>query len=216
MNGSFSLGTTGWSSFGGSSGASQGDAITTSATDAAFFVTSGALTSPNNEWGYAENTLLEALVADEDIGTLADIAKGTSFEPYALTMLDRETKEGRDEAYRKLKNRLKFGTEGALFNLALFGAGKGVQKLRTPAKEGVDAYLKTPVGGFFQKIGLGLSAQGGGSRKTFELLKGSQDSIQALEIGTMEAIKKTRFKPAKQRERSVGVWISIPVNFRLK
>ena len=132
----------------------------------------------------------EALVADEDIGTLADIAKGTSFEPYALTMLDRETKEGRDEAYRKLKNRLKFGTEGALFNLALFGAGKGVQKLRTPAKEGVDAYLKTPVGGFFQKIGLGLSAQGGGSRKTFELLKGSQDSIQALEIGTMEAIKK--------------------------
>ncbi len=132
----------------------------------------------------------EALVADEDIGTLADIAKGTSFEPYALTMLDRETKEGRDEAYRKLKNRLKFGTEGALFNLALFGAGKGVQKLRTPAKKGVDAYLKTPVGGFFQKIGLGLSAQGGGSRKTFELLKGSQDSIQALEIGTMEAIKK--------------------------
>jgi len=105
-------------------------------------------------------------------------------------MLDRETKEGRDEAYRKLKNRLKFGTEGALFNLALFGAGKGVQKLRTPAKEGVDAYLKTPVGGFFQKIGLGLSAQGPGSRKTFELLKGSQDSIQALEIGTMEAIKK--------------------------
>ena len=159
----------------------------------------------------------EAIVADEDIGTLADIAKGTSLEPYALTMMDKSTdKEGRDEAFRRLKNRLKFGTEGALFNLALFGAGKGVQKLRTPAKEGVDAYLKTPVGGFFQKIGLGLSAQGGGSRKTFELLKGSQDSIQALEIGTMEAIKKTRFKPAKQRERSVGVWISIPVNFRLK
>ena len=64
QNGDFSS-TTGWSSFGGSSGASQGDAITTSATDAAFFVTSGALTSPNSEWGYAENTLSEALVADE-------------------------------------------------------------------------------------------------------------------------------------------------------
>ena len=64
QNGDFSS-TTGWSSFGGSSGASQGDAITTSATDAAFFVTGGALTSPNNEWGYAENTLSEALVDDE-------------------------------------------------------------------------------------------------------------------------------------------------------
>ena len=132
----------------------------------------------------------EALVADEDIGTLADIAKGTSFEPYALTMLDRETKEGRDEAYRRLKNRLKFGTEGALFNLALYGAGKGVQKLRTPPEEGIDEYLKTPIGAFFQKIRLGLSAQGPGSRKTFELLKGSQDTIRALEIGTLESIKK--------------------------
>ena len=64
QNGDFSS-TTGWSSFGGSSGASQGDAITTSATDAAFFVTGGALTSPNNEWGFAENTLSEALVEGE-------------------------------------------------------------------------------------------------------------------------------------------------------
>ena len=31
-----------------------------------------------------------------------------------------------------------------------------------------------------------------------------------------EAIRKTRFRPAKQRERAVGVWISIPVNFKLK
>ena len=43
-------------------------------------------------------------------------------------MLDRETKEGRDEAYRKLKNRLKFGTEGALFNLALFGKKDGSKR----------------------------------------------------------------------------------------
>lgn len=37
-----------------------------------------------------------------------------------------------------------------------------------------------------------------------------------LDEAAMEAIKKTRFRPAKQRERAVGVWISIPVNFRLK
>lgn len=37
-----------------------------------------------------------------------------------------------------------------------------------------------------------------------------------LDEAATEAIRNTRFKPAKQRERAVGVWISIPVNFRLK
>ena len=37
-----------------------------------------------------------------------------------------------------------------------------------------------------------------------------------LDEAAMDAIRKTRFRPAKQRERAVGVWISIPVNFRLK
>ena len=64
QNGNFSA-TTGWSSFGGSTAASQGDAITTSATDAAFYINGGALTSPNTEWGYLENTLSEALVDGE-------------------------------------------------------------------------------------------------------------------------------------------------------
>ena len=42
----------------------------------------------------------EAIVTDEDIGTFADITKGTALEPYAITMLDREDKEGRADAYR--------------------------------------------------------------------------------------------------------------------
>ena len=36
-----------------------------------------------------------------------------------------------------------------------------------------------------------------------------------LDEAAMEAINRTRFKPAKQRDRPVGVWISIPVNFKL-
>ena len=36
----------------------------------------------------------EALVSDEEIGTLGDMLKGTSLEPYAFTMMDREDKEG--------------------------------------------------------------------------------------------------------------------------
>ena len=52
----------------------------------------------------------EAVVADEDIGTFGDMAEGTSLEPLAITMMDRkESLEGRADAFRRLKNRLKFG-----------------------------------------------------------------------------------------------------------
>ena len=74
-------------------------------------------------------------MADQDIGTFADMARGTSLEPLAITMMDRETLEGRADAFRKLKNRLKFGTEGALFSLALVGRS-GLKKLRTPSTYG--------------------------------------------------------------------------------
>ena len=53
-----------------------------------------------------------------------------------------------------------------------------------------------------------------GRVKETQILKGVPNT--GLDEAAMEAIRKTRFKPAKQRERSVGVWISIPVNFRLK
>ena len=53
-----------------------------------------------------------------------------------------------------------------------------------------------------------------GRVKETQILKGVPNT--GLDEAAMDAIRKTRFKPAKQRERSVGVWISIPVNFRLK
>ena len=46
------------------------------------------------------------------------------------------------------------------------------------------------------------------------ILKGIPNT--GLDEAALKAIRKTRFRPAKQRERAVGVWISIPVNFRLK
>ena len=46
------------------------------------------------------------------------------------------------------------------------------------------------------------------------ILKGVPNT--GLDEAAMEAIRKTRFRPAKQRERAVGGWISIPVNFKLK
>ncbi|MCK4530532.1 MAG: TonB family protein [Candidatus Marinimicrobia bacterium] len=45
------------------------------------------------------------------------------------------------------------------------------------------------------------------------ILKGMSGT--GLDEAAIKAIKKTKFKPAKQRDRNVGVWISIPVTFRL-
>ena len=53
-----------------------------------------------------------------------------------------------------------------------------------------------------------------GRVKETTILKGIPNT--GLDEAAMEAIRKTRFSPAKQRERKVGVWISIPVNFKLK
>ena len=132
----------------------------------------------------------EAIVADEDIGTFADIAKGTSLEPFAITMMDRETKEGRSEAFRRLKNRLKFGTEGALFNLALVGAGKGIQQLRTPSETGLLEYADSPLKRKLQKYGLfGLKPEGTGTKYTFEARRFGLDNIRATEFAASKSVR---------------------------
>ena len=46
------------------------------------------------------------------------------------------------------------------------------------------------------------------------ILKGVPNT--GLDEAAAEAIMRTRFKPAKQRDRPVGVWISIPVHFTLQ
>ena len=53
-----------------------------------------------------------------------------------------------------------------------------------------------------------------GRVKETVVLKGIPNT--GLDEAATSAMRKVRFRPAKQRERAVGVWISIPVNFRLK
>ena len=92
----------------------------------------------------------EAFVADEDIGTFADMARGTSFEPFAITMMDKSVdKEGRADAGRKLLNRLKFGTEGIFFNAAIAGVGTGIGRLQKPTGK----YVRKVVRNEGEKIG---------------------------------------------------------------
>ncbi|RMF09429.1 MAG: energy transducer TonB [Candidatus Neomarinimicrobiota bacterium] len=45
------------------------------------------------------------------------------------------------------------------------------------------------------------------------VLKGIPNT--GLDEAAVEAVRATRFKPARQRERPVGVWISIPIHFTI-
>ena len=133
----------------------------------------------------------EALVADEDIGTFADMARGTSLEPYAITMMDKEEKEsGRQDAYRKLKNRLKFGTEGALFNLGIIGAGKGIKALIGSGDKVLDEYSSNSIKQNFEKFGeFGMSAKGAGPRSTFETKEYYDGMKKAANVAATNSVK---------------------------
>ena len=141
--------------------------------------------------GIAGGGVGEALVADQDIGTFADMAKGTSLEPFAITMMDRdESLEGRADAYRKLKNRLKFGTEGALFSLALVGAGSGLKKMRTPSTYGVQEYAETKLGRALQRFGItGLKPEGMGTKQILESRQYGIGNIRSVEFQAGRAVQ---------------------------
>ena len=46
------------------------------------------------------------------------------------------------------------------------------------------------------------------------VLKGIPNT--GLNESAVDALRKTRFRPAKQRETAVAVWVTIPVNFKLQ
>ena len=115
----------------------------------------------------------ESLVADEDIGTLGDMLKGTSLEPLAFTMMNTESKEGRSEAFRRLTNRIKFGAEGALFNLGITKAGQGVKKLREPATYGLERWKEGGIMAHVEKALYGLKPA----------FAGTQAGLEAQQLG---------------------------------
>ena len=53
-----------------------------------------------------------------------------------------------------------------------------------------------------------------GTVKETIILKGIPNS--GLNESAINAIKEARFRPAKQRGKKVGVWITIPINFELR
>ena len=80
--------------------------------------------------GVAGGAAGETMVADiEEIGTFGDMFDS------APTELDRYNTEGREDASRKLMNRIKFGTEGLLITPFVGLAAKGGKALATRGKD---------------------------------------------------------------------------------
>ena len=83
----------------------------------------------------------ETLVADvEKIGTIGDLFEDAqplpkAFQPLSATALDREEKEGSEEAARSLMNRVKFGAEAVFLTPFVYGTGFAAKALAKRGKE---------------------------------------------------------------------------------
>ena len=126
-----------------------------------------------------------AIISDDEMGTLGDMLKGTALEPYWITVTDQETKEGRQEAARRLLNRLKFGTEVGLLDLGLTGIGAGIGKLRAPAENvPITKFNDNPFIETLQRAFYGLKPSGLGTAETFE---GKQQMFANIAQSNFEA-----------------------------
>jgi len=131
--------------------------------------------------GLMGGALGETFVADvEKIGTFGDMFEG------GPTQLDKEESFGREDAARKLANRLKFGSESLLITPVVYGVGKSAKLLAQRGKE--LAYSDSAVERFLDKyIRAPFSPRGGLTEELFgaEKIKQaliSRDTNRAKEI----------------------------------
>jgi hypothetical protein len=134
-----------------------------------------------------------AIISDDEMGTLGDMLKGTALEPYWITVTDQETKEGRQEAARKLLNRVKFGAEIGLLDLGLTGIGAGIGKLRAPAENvPITKLSENPLVQVFERAFYGLKPSGFGTAETFETKQGLFGNISQAKIDSILAAQKVQ------------------------
>ena len=116
----------------------------------------------------------EAIVVDEEIGTLGDALP----EAINWTALDRdENLSGRADAVRRLKNRLKGGVEGAAIGQLIGGTMSVVGNV---SKKGFDALFDSdPIIRKVDKFLSYLRPRGALSQETFERLKLMEGKINA-------------------------------------
>jgi len=125
----------------------------------------------------------EAFVADvEDIGTFGDL-----FEA-GPTQLEETTDEGgREDAFKKLMNRTKFGSESLLITPFVYGTGKAIKAAATRGKR--IEFSNSKLDQFFNKTFSALRARGAKPQEIFEAKMAETGATMADTNKAMELVK---------------------------
>ena len=133
--------------------------------------------------GMAGGVAGEAFVANvEEIGSFGDV-----FEA-GPTQLEETTDEGgREDAGRKLMNRLKFGAESPITLLAGYGAGKAIKAAVQRGKR--IEFSNSKLDKYFNKIFSALRARGAKPQEIFESKMAEKGAIMSDTNRAMELVK---------------------------
>jgi hypothetical protein len=125
----------------------------------------------------------EAFVADvEDIGSFGDLFQA------GPTQLEETTDEGgREDAFRKLMNRTKFGSESLLITPFVYGVGKKIKAAATRGKR--IEFSNSKLDQFFNKTFSALRARGAKPQEIFEVKMAEKGATMADTNRAMELVK---------------------------
>ena len=133
--------------------------------------------------GVAGGATGEAFVADvEEIGTFGD-----AFE-VGPTQLEETTDEGgREDAFKKLMNRAKFGSESLFITPFVYGAGKALKAAATRGKN--IEFSNARLDKYFNKVFSALRARGAKPQSVFEAKMAEKGATMADTNRAMELVK---------------------------
>jgi len=126
----------------------------------------------------------EAFVADvEDLGTIGDM-----FEAGPTQLEDVTDEGGREDAGRKLLNRLKFGSESLLITPFVYGVGKGIKAAATRGER--SEYSNSQLDKTFNQIFSAFRARGAKPQEIFEAKMFEKGATASDVNSAMEIVKR--------------------------
>ena len=133
--------------------------------------------------GVAGGAAGEAFVADvEDIGTFGDL-----FEAGPTQLEETPDEGGSEDAFKKLMNRTKFGSESLLITPFVYGTGKAIKAAATRGKR--IEFSNSKLDQFFNKTFSALRARGAKPQQIFEAKMAEKGATMADTNRAMELVK---------------------------
>ena len=125
----------------------------------------------------------ETFVADvEDIGSIGD-----AFEAGPTQLTEVTDEGGKEDAARKLLNRVKFGSEALLVTPIVYGVGRGIKAAATRGKR--IEYSNSELDQFFNKTFSALRARGAKPQEIFEAKMAEKGATMADTNQAMQLVK---------------------------